>query len=448
MGRVFRYFILYTQESIAIPSAVSSMLSSMRYFSAKRRSTAALVCMKNGNNAAVAAFSTLTSMLSDPSLLGDTRAHGGYKGGADDDDGDASSYFDVVDPGSSTGRDVIGRVRRMGKDDTRLAIKRAGSALAGWRDGTTASRRSALLYAWSALVKENSEDIATIMTAESGKPLNESRGEVAYGASFLDYYAAEAMRPNSAGGGTICPTPFAHPGTCAPRGRILAINEAVGVCGMITPWNFPIAMITRKAGPALAAGCTVVLKPSDLTPLTAVALSVLAMRAGIPGGVFELVTADASSTRDVGEEMCTNAVVRKVSFTGSTPVGKLLMKLSSDTVKRLSLELGGNAAFIGEPPPTAVSTYTSNLNKKSNVADVKNRYSFRGCGCRSRRRRRDGVEVQECRPDVRLRGSLPRAFLGRGRVRVQARREGYAVERRTRREGRRDDGSRHLRRAG
>ena len=338
----------------------------MRYFSAKRRSTAALVCMTNGNNAAVAAFSTLASMLSDPSLLGDTRAHGGGKGGADDDDGDASCYFDVVDPGSSTGRDVIGRVRGMGKDDTRLAIKRAGSALSGWRDGTTASRRSALLCAWSALVKENSEDIATIMTAESGKPLHESRGEVAYGASFLDYYAAEAMRPNSAGGGTICPTPFAHTGTtCAPRGRILAINEAVGVCGLITPWNFPIAMITRKAGPALAAGCTVVLKPSDLTPLTAVALSVLATRAGIPGGVFELVTADASSSRDVGEEMCTNAVVRKVSFTGSTAVGKLLMKLSSDTVKRLSLELGGNAAFIGEPPPpTAVSTYALHLSRE------------------------------------------------------------------------------------
>jgi len=340
----------------------------MRYSSVKRRSTAALVCMANGNNAAVAAFSTLASMLSDPSLLGDARARdsGGKCGADDDDDDDASSYyFDVVDPGSSTGRDVIGRVRRMGRDDARLAIKRAGSALAGWRDGTTASRRSDLLHAWSALVRENSEDIATIMTAESGKPLHESRGEVTYGASFLDYYAAEAMRPNSAGGGTICPTPFAHPGTCAPRGRILAINEAVGVCGLITPWNFPIAMITRKAGPALAAGCTVVLKPSDLTPLTAVALSVLAMRAGIPGGVFELVTTDASSAKDVGEEMCTNAVVRKVSFTGSTPVGKLLMKLCSDTVKRLSLELGGNAAFIGEPPPTAaVSTYTLNLNKE------------------------------------------------------------------------------------
>jgi succinate-semialdehyde dehydrogenase/glutarate-semialdehyde dehydrogenase len=336
---------------------------SIRYFTVNRRSTAALVCTMNGNNTAAAAFSTLASMLSDPSLLGDDpRAHGGGGGGADDDDG--ASYFDVVDPGSSTGRDVIGRVRRMGRDDARLAIGRAGSALAGWRDGATASRRSGLLSAWSALVRENSEDIAAIMTMESGKPLHESRGEVAYGASFLDYYAAEAVRANSAGGGTICPTPFAHAGTGAPRGRILATNEAVGVCGLITPWNFPLAMITRKAGPALAAGCTVVLKPSDLTPLTAVALAVLAERAGIPRGVFEVVTADASSTGGVGEEMCTNATVRKVSFTGSTPVGKLLMKLSSDTVKRLSLELGGNAAFIGEPR-NAVSSCTLDLKIKT-----------------------------------------------------------------------------------
>lgn len=332
----------------------SAMLSS-RYY--KRRSTTALVCclaskMTDGNSAATA-FSTLASMLSDPSLLGDHRARGG---GADERD--ASSFFDVVDPGSSSGRDVVGRVRRMGREDARLAIERANAALVGWRDDTTASIRSGLLSRWSYLVKENSEDIARIMTMESGKPLHESRGEVAYGASFLDYYAAEAVRANSAGGGTVCPTPFATGGG-APRGRILAMNEAVGVCGLITPWNFPIAMITRKAGPALAAGCTVVLKPSELTPLTAVALSVLAERAGIPDGVFELVTADGSSTRDVGEEMCANPTVRKISFTGSTPVGKLLMRMSSETVKRLSLELGGNAAFIGEP--LSASAYLVNL---------------------------------------------------------------------------------------
>lgn len=217
---------------------------------------------------------------------------------------------------------------------------------------------------------ENLEDMATIMTYESGKPLVESRGEVVYGTSFLEYYAAEALRPTSTGGGVLIPTPFVHPpppppstieegsgGVCGrphpslsppppPRGRILSINEAVGVCGLITPWNFPLAMITRKAGPALAAGCTIVLKPSDLTPLTAVALSVLATRAGIPKGVFELVTTDAPTTQEVGVELCGNPLVKKISFTGSTQVGKLLMSLSATTVKRLSLELGGNAPFI------------------------------------------------------------------------------------------------------
>jgi succinate-semialdehyde dehydrogenase/glutarate-semialdehyde dehydrogenase len=330
------------------------MFSSARfryYHSVKRRSTsAALICClatNGGGNAAVSAFSTMiASMLRDPSLLDDRRIH---RNGDGDGDGDSCSFFDVVDPGSSSGRDVIARVRAMGREDAVLAIDRAYSALVGWRDGTTASRRSSLLYRWSTLIRDNVDDVATIMTLESGKPLHESRGEVEYGASFLDYYAAEALRPNSAGGGIVCPTPFSTSVGGMPKGRILAMNEAVGVCGLITPWNFPIAMITRKAGPALAAGCTVVLKPSDLTPLTAVALSVLADRAGMPRGVFELITTDGGkSTSDVGEEMCTNTIVRKISFTGSTPVGKLLMRHSSDMVKRLSLELGGNAAFIGE----------------------------------------------------------------------------------------------------
>mmetsp|Transcript_9531 Transcript_9531/g.13299 ORF Transcript_9531/g.13299 Transcript_9531/m.13299 type:complete len:404 (-) Transcript_9531:189-1400(-) len=183
------------------------------------------------------------------------------------------------------------------------------------------------------------------MTMESGKPLAESKGEVVYGTSFLDYYAGEAIRPTSAGGGFIAPTPFAT-GTGAPRGKIIAVQEAVGVTAMVTPWNFPIAMITRKVGPALAAGCTAVVKPSELTPLTAIAMKVLADRAGVPEGVFELVTSSRESTAEVGEEFCTNPTIKKISFTGSTPVGKLLMKMSSDTVKRLSLELGGNAAFI------------------------------------------------------------------------------------------------------
>jgi len=287
----------------------------------------------------VAAFSTATpsiaSMLSDPSLLGSA----------------GTDTFDVVDPGASAkqvkdGSAVIAQVRRMGRDDTQQAIERASAALSGWKDGTTALYRSGIISKWSALIKENSEDLAKIMTLESGKPMIESRGEVTYGTSFLDYYAGEAIRPNAAGGGYMSPSPFTGPGSGAPRGKIMAMYEAVGVCALITPWNYPIAMITRKAGPAMAAGCTTVLKPSELTPLTAVALSVLAKRAGVPEGVFEVVTADRDSAREVGEEMCSNPIIKKISFTGSTPVGKLLMKQSSETVKRLSLELGGNAAFV------------------------------------------------------------------------------------------------------
>ncbi|KAL7530951.1 hypothetical protein ACHAWF_003575 [Thalassiosira exigua] len=287
------------------------------------------------------ATSAVTSLLNDPSLLGEGLSN--LSGG--------ETTFKVVDPGASAkqfgdGSAEIAQVRCMGRLETKEAIERASAALSGWKDGTTALRRSTLITKWSELIKENAEDIATIMTLESGKPLHESRGEVTYGTSFLDYFAAEAVRPSSAGGGYMCPSPFTAPGGGAPRGKIMAINEAVGVVALITPWNFPIAMITRKAGPALAAGCTTVLKPSELTPLTAVVLSVLAKRADIPDGVFEVVTADRESTKEVGHEMCTNSIVKKLSFTGSTVVGKLLMKLSSDSVKRLSLELGGNAAFV------------------------------------------------------------------------------------------------------
>eukprot|EP00986_Skeletonema_menzelii_P008644 scaffold3738_cov151-Skeletonema_menzelii.AAC.15 len=238
----------------------------------------------------------------------------------------------------------------MGREDTKDAIHRAHMALPDWRDKTTAAHRSGVLSKWSSLIKESAEDIAKIMTFESGKPLAESRGEVNYAASFLDFYSGEAIRTNSAGGGFISPSPFAKPDG-APRGKVMAIHEAVGIsnnnfAGLITPWNFPIAMITRKVAPALAVGCTCVLKPSELTPLTAIALETLAKRAGVPEGVFELVTADRELTREVGDEMCGNSIIKKISFTGSTPVGKLLMKQSSDTVKRLSLELGGNASFI------------------------------------------------------------------------------------------------------
>ncbi|KAL9191188.1 hypothetical protein ACHAXT_000894 [Thalassiosira profunda] len=323
--------------STATPAVASLLASTARRPSA----AAAAYCLASSKLMAVSAFSTatpaITSLLSDPTLLGD-----GVSSGSD--------TFPVVDPGATAaqfedGSAIIATVQRMGREDTKDAIDRARAALPGWKDGTTALQRSNILAKWSALIKENSHDVATIMTLESGKPLHESLGEVTYGTSFLDYFAAEALRPSSAGGGYLAPSPFATPDG-APRGRIMAIHEAVGVCALITPWNFPIAMITRKAGPALAAGCTTVLKPSELTPLTAVALSILAKRAGVPEGVFELITADRALTMEVGDEMCTNPTVKKVSFTGSTPVGKLLMKLGSDTVKRMSLELGGNAAFV------------------------------------------------------------------------------------------------------
>ena len=270
--------------------------------------------------------------LNDPSLLGDANV-----------DGDTT--FDVINPASKDGAEVLAKVSLMDRSDANRLVQRSGNALESWRDGTTGTHRAGILSRWSNLIKENSEDLAAIMTYESGKPLVESRGEVSYATSFLDYYATEAVRPSSAGGGFITPTTFVTP-EGAPRGKILAVQEAVGVTAMITPWNFPAAMITRKVGPALAAGCTAILKPSELTPLTAIALYQLGRRAGIPDGVFEIVTADRKSTPGVGEEFCTNPTVRKVSFTGSVTVGKEIMKQSAETVKKVSLELGGNAPFI------------------------------------------------------------------------------------------------------
>jgi len=313
--------------------------------------------MISTNNYIANAFSTVSispavsSLLSDPTLLGDGISSSGDSISSSNGE---KKTFDVLNPGASlkqyndgsSSTAIISQVQKMGREDTQQAIGRASSALSEWKDGTTGAYRSSLLTKWSALIKENSEDIATIMTLESGKPLTESRGEVQYGVSFLDFFAAEAIRPSSAGGGYMVPTPFTNPDGNTPRGKIMAINEAVGVCAFITPWNFPIAMITRKVGPALAAGCTTVLKPSELTPLTAIALKVLAARAGIPEGVFEVITADRDSTKEVGDEMTRNKAIKKISFTGSTAVGKLLMKQSADTVKRLSLELGGNAPFV------------------------------------------------------------------------------------------------------
>jgi len=236
--------------------------------------------------------------------------------------------IDVIDPASQK---VIGTVPDQGAADTRAAIDAADAAFQTWRRKTHAER-AALLEAWYGLMIEHVEDLAQILTLEQGKPLSEARGEIRYGASFVKWFAEEARR---VGGGTI-------PSPTADR-RILVLKEPVGVCGIITPWNFPNAMITRKVAPALAAGCTVVIKPSDFTPYSALALGVLAERAGIPAGVINIVTGLPAG---IGGELMANLTVRKLSFTGSTRVGSLLMRGAADSVKRLSLELGGNAPFI------------------------------------------------------------------------------------------------------
>jgi succinate-semialdehyde dehydrogenase/glutarate-semialdehyde dehydrogenase len=226
---------------------------------------------------------------------------------------------------------IIGTVPRLGVHETRDAIAAAGRAFPAWRR-RTGKERAAVLRRWFELVMANQDDLARLMTIEQGKPLAESRGEVAYGASFLEWFGEEAKRVY---GDTI-------PGHQRDK-RIVVVKEPVGVAACITPWNFPIAMITRKAAPAIAAGCTVVLKPASQTPFSALALAELSERAGLPQGVLNVITGPAA---DIGGELTSNAEVRKLSFTGSTAVGKALMAQVAGTVKRLSLELGGNAPFI------------------------------------------------------------------------------------------------------
>ena len=234
----------------------------------------------------------------------------------------------VDDP--ATG-EVIGSVPSVGAPETRQAIDAASEAFPAWRK-RTAKERAAILRRWFDLMMANQEDLAYLMTVEQGKPLAESRGEVAYAASFLEWFGEEAKRVY---GDTI-------PAHQSDK-RIVVLKEPVGVVACITPWNFPLAMITRKVGPALAAGCTVVLKPAEQTPLSALALAELAERAGVPKGVFNVIT---GPPQEIGAELTSNPKVRKLSFTGSTEVGKLLMSQCAGTVKRLSLELGGNAPFI------------------------------------------------------------------------------------------------------
>lgn len=236
--------------------------------------------------------------------------------------------LDVTNP--ATG-EVIGRVPDLGAKEMRTAIEAASAAFPAW-SGLLAKERAAILRRWYELQREHKEDLARLMTAEQGKPLTESRAEVDYGASFTEFYAEEAKRVL----GEIIPTP-------KRSGRMLVLKQPVGVVGAITPWNFPLAMITRKISPALAAGCTVVVKPAPETPLCALALAELAVQAGVPAGVLNVVTGDAEK---IGGELTSNPLVRMITFTGSTEVGKLLMRQSADTVKKLALELGGNAPFI------------------------------------------------------------------------------------------------------
>lgn len=235
---------------------------------------------------------------------------------------------DVIDPATQA---AIGSVPDMGGSETRAAIEAAEQAYRGWRKRTNAER-ALLLEAWHGLMLQHLDDLALILTIEQGKPLDEAKGEIRYGASFVKWFAEEARRIN----GHTIPSPTTDR-------RIIILKEPVGVCGIITPWNFPNAMITRKVAPALAAGCTVVIKPSEFTPYSALALGVLAERAGIPAGVINIVTGMPS---EIGQEIMANETVRKISFTGSTRVGSLLMRGAADSVKRLSLELGGNAPFI------------------------------------------------------------------------------------------------------
>jgi len=241
---------------------------------------------------------------------------------------DSGKTINVTDP--ATG-EVLGTVPNMGAAETRRAIEAANAAWPAWR-AKTGKERAAILRKWYELMMANQDDLGMLLTAEQGKPLAEAKGEIAYGASFIEWFAEEAKRVY---GDTI-------PGH-QPDKRIVVLKEPVGVCAAITPWNFPNAMITRKAGPALAAGCTMVVKPATATPFSALALAELAERAGVPKGVFSVLTGSAKA---IGGEMTSNPLVRKITFTGSTEIGKVLMEQSAKTVKKASMELGGNAPFI------------------------------------------------------------------------------------------------------
>jgi succinate-semialdehyde dehydrogenase / glutarate-semialdehyde dehydrogenase len=262
------------------------------------------------------------SLLKDPSLFKtDALIDGKWVTG--------SSRFDVNDPSSGM---KLADVANLGPDDARRAIAAADTAWPAWRS-KTGKERHAIMTKWYQLLMANQEDLARIMTAEQGKPFAEAKGEIAYGSSFVEWFAEEAKRVN----GETLPQ-FDN------NRRLMVIKQPIGVCAAITPWNFPLAMITRKVAPALAAGCPVVIKPAELTPLTALAAAELAVRAGIPPGVLNVITTEHSA--DIGKVLCESDVVRHLSFTGSTEVGRILMAQCAPTVKKLALELGGNAPFI------------------------------------------------------------------------------------------------------
>ena len=264
------------------------------------------------------------SLLNDPSLLKtDALINGQWVKGA--------SRFDVHDP--ATGQ-KLADVANLTAQDAEAALDAANAAWPAWRNKTS-KERSIILRKWFDLLMANQEDLGRIMTAEQGKPFAEAKGEVAYGASFVEWFAEEAKRVN----GETLPQ-FDN------NRRLMVLKQPIGVCAAITPWNFPLAMITRKVAPALAAGCPVVIKPAELTPLTALAAAELAMRAGIPAGVVNIITADSDNSIAIGKVFCSSDIVRHISFTGSTEVGRILMAQSAPSIKKLALELGGNAPFI------------------------------------------------------------------------------------------------------
>ncbi len=264
------------------------------------------------------------SLLKDPTLLKtDALINGQWVKG--------SSRFDVNDPATGL---KLADVANLGAQSATEAIAAANAAWPAWRK-KTGKERHAILMKWFELLVANADDLGRILTSEQGKPFAEAKGEIVYGASFVEWFAEEAKRVN----GETLPQ-FDN------NRRLMVLKEPIGVCAAITPWNFPLAMITRKVAPALAAGCPVVIKPAEFTPLTALAAAELAIRAGIPAGVLNVLTADSANSIAIGTVICDSPVVRHLSFTGSTEVGRILMALSAPTVKKLSLELGGNAPFI------------------------------------------------------------------------------------------------------